>query len=119
MSQSLAYLFVVIAVASIASGQLLFKKTATLIADQSLAEAALNLRAMIYLGVAFAIYASATIFWVLALRQLPLARAYMIMAAAFVIVPVMSKYLFGEDLSRHFFLGAGLIAAGVVLTNVQ
>ena len=69
--------------------------------------------------IAMFVYMSATFFWIAALRNLSLSRSYMFMALAFCIVPVLSKYIFDEELSRGFYLGALLISAGVYLTSVS
>ncbi len=116
-STTLSYLFVVYAVGAIATGQLMFKKIADLIAGQSLGEIVQNYAAIAWFLLAMTIYMSATFFWIAALRNLPLNRSYMFMAMAFVIVPVLSKYFFAEELSRNFFLGAAIVAVGIYITQ--
>ena len=68
-----------------------------------------------YLLAAGAIYVSATFLWVVQLKYVPLNRAYPVFALAFVIVPLISNWLFGERLSLPYLLGSTLILAGVSL----
>lgn len=119
MNATLAYAFAFMAVVAIMAGQFLFKKVALAIMGQPLAQAVRNSEAVLYFLLAAAIYGAATVFWVLALRQLPLSRAYMLMAIGFVLVPVVSHFAFGEPMSARFFVGAALIAVGVVVTNTS
>ncbi|NWG71759.1 MAG: EamA family transporter [Parvularculaceae bacterium] len=119
MTATLAYAFALTAVIAIMAGQFLFKKVALAIAGQPLSQAVRNPEALLYFMLAAAIYGAATIFWVLALRQLPLSRAYMLMAIGFVLVPIVSHFSYGEPMSARFFVGAALIAVGVVVTNTS
>jgi drug/metabolite transporter (DMT)-like permease len=63
------------------------------------------------------IYGSVTVAWVLLLRDLGLARAYPITAAAYVIVPVASALIFGEKFGPVAGLGLIFIAVGIVLSR--
>ncbi|MEM7364279.1 MAG: EamA family transporter [Pseudomonadota bacterium] len=112
-----SYLIVVIAVFCIALGQILIKYTATRIEGRELADVIVDWRTMFIFAVAMTIYFGASILWVLALRELPLSRAYMFLSLSFVIVPTAAMLLFGEQLSKTFFLGVVLILAGLVLTQ--
>jgi len=117
MNTALSYAFAVTTVVALMIGQILFKRAANAIGGESLSNALKNQEAVMSFLVACAIYAVATVLWVLALRQLPLSRAYMLMAAGFVLVPVLSHFVYAEPLSARFFVGAGLIVAGVLITN--
>lgn len=68
-----------------------------------------------YLAVAGIIYVGATVLWVVQLRYVPLNRAYPLFALAFVIVPLLSNWAFGERLSIPYLLGSALVVAGVAL----
>lgn len=114
---ALPYIFTLLAVCGIAAGQILFKTTASRLSEQSFTEAARDMGVLLPFGVALVVYGLATVFWVLALRDLPLGRAYMFMAASFVIVPLVSRQLFGEELSVGFFAGLALIVAGLFVTQ--
>lgn len=112
-----AYLLASVSVGALLIGQLLFKRVANLIAGAPLSAALTNASAMWLLFVALCIYAFATLFWVLALRNLPLSRAYMLMSVGFIVIPLLSYFFFAEPLSSRFVIGSLMIAAGIVLTN--
>jgi drug/metabolite transporter (DMT)-like permease len=57
----------------------------------------------------------AAICWILAVRQLPLAFAYPMMALTFVLVPLGASILFDEPLSLVRSAGLALIVAGVAI----
>lgn len=101
-------------VVMIAAGQLLFKLSANAMKGQGLA-ALLSPRALVILVVALAIYGVATVAWVLVLRQAPLNRVYPLMALAFVLVPLGSRFFLGEALAPQYWAGVGLLVAGLVL----
>lgn len=105
-----------LAVLLIASGQILFKMTADRIAGQAFSAILNDWRTIAIFGTSMGIYGIATIVWVLALRDLTLAHAYTLVSLSFVIVPIAAMVLFGEKLSSQFFLGLGLIIAGIVIT---
>lgn len=111
------YIFASITVIALIIGQVLFKKAALALNGQPLARAYENPETLTTLATAVGVYGAATIMWVLALRDLPLSRAYMLTAGGFIIVPLLGHYLFSEPLSPRFLLGAAMIAVGVVLTN--
>lgn len=68
-----------------------------------------------YLITAGIIYVGATFLWVVQLRYVPLNRAYPLFAIAFVLVPLLSNWAFGEKLSMPYLLGSALIVMGVAL----
>lgn len=113
------YAMTLIAVVSIAAGQILFKLAAQKIAGRSLFEVAVRTDFLLPFGAALIIYAAATIFWVLALRDLDLSRAYMFMSLSFVIVPVIATLMLGEHLSKGYLIGLGLIIAGIIVTQIN
>jgi len=99
-------------VALIAVGQLLFKYSAGradgrggwwgLVSDP-------------YLILAGFIYVGATLLWVMQLKAVPLNRAYPLFALAFVLVPLLSHWVFGERLTLPYLAGSVLIIAGTTL----
>lgn len=113
----IAYLFAAIAVLAIATGQILFKTVALRLVGRPLKEAVMDPAVLFPFFVAATIYATATVFWILALRDLTLSRGYMFMAASFVIVPFVSWLLFNEQLSWGFVLGVILIIIGMFVTQ--
>lgn len=68
-----------------------------------------------YLLVAGVIYVGATFLWVIQLRSVPLSRAYPLFAVAFILVPLLSNWAFGERLSAPYILGVVLVVVGVTL----
>jgi drug/metabolite transporter (DMT)-like permease len=108
-----SYVIIVLCTAALAVGQMLFKYTSTKI-DQPV-DLVLKLQPFILLTTAVAIYGISTIGWVIALRSVPLSRAYMFMAAGFIIVPVASYLLFDEPLTFRFCVGALMVALGIVV----
>lgn len=108
-----SYAIIVFCAISLAVGQILFKYTSTKITHP--ADLILRLQPFLLLTAALAIYGMSTIGWVIALRAVPLNRAYMFMAAGFIIVPVASYFIFNEPLTLRFCLGALMVALGIVI----
>lgn len=100
-----------------ATGQILFKITAGKIPLGLSADTLSAIVRVPQFWIAMFLYGSATILWILILQKVPLSRAYMVMALAFVLVPGVAAVFFGEHLSWRFMAGAAMIMAGVVLTS--
>jgi len=66
--------------------------------------------------IAIFIYGITTIGWVLTLRKVELVRAYPFMALAFVIVPLISRLIFKEQINIKYFIGIIFICGGIFLT---
>ena len=107
MSTSLAAL---LCVCGIATGQLLFKCTAD---SQAISGSYLHPRTLLWLVSALLLYGITTFGWIWTLQQGPLSRLYPWMALAFVIVPMLSAVLLGEELKPSYWVGVGMIVAGV------
>ena len=103
----------ILCVVMIAAGQLLFKLTANSLTGAGLS--GLTPRALLILFVALVIYGAATILWILVLKQAPLNRVYPLMALAFVLVPLGSRFFLGEAITSQYWLGVALLAVGLVL----
>ncbi len=99
-------------VVAIAVGQVLFKRLGLEIEATG---TWLQPRAILILGVALAIYGGATLLWIHLLRSVELSRAYPFMALSFVLVPIMSWWLFSEQLSASYLVGTLLIVGGIVV----
>lgn len=107
------YLLTILCVVSIAAGQVLFKvsansmnKTGSLFAFETLA----------VFFCTMVLYGITSIGWVLILRRAELGKVYPFMALAFVLVPLASRYFFGERFAPSYFIGTVLIMAGIVVT---
>lgn len=61
-------------------------------------------------------YGLSMLSWIYVLQHMTIGRAYMFVSSAFILLPLLSHYFFGENLSARFFLGALFIMAGVILT---
>ena len=105
---------ILITVLLLSIGQILFKLAAAEIVMSSAGflPSLLNLKVLL----AFAVYFTATIFWLIALKDVPLRVAYPFAALAFVIVPTMAHFLLGESLSWNTYVGAGIICLGVIVS---
>lgn len=115
----LPYVLTIATVVLIAAGQIFFKLTAQRLKGQSAITALFDTSTLLPFLFALAIYGLATFMWILALRDLPLARAYFFMSLSFIIVPLISAVVFSERLTVGFIFGGALILAGVILTQVR
>jgi undecaprenyl phosphate-alpha-L-ara4N flippase subunit ArnF len=101
------------AVAFSATGQLLLKAGAQRLSELSQSTflfAALR-DARVLFGIAA--WALSTVCWLYVLRVAPLSRAYLLSSLTYVLIPVASVYVFGEQLRRPHAVGMLLILAGV------
>ena len=69
-----------------------------------------------YIGSLAALMVQALV-WQQALKRYPLSVAYPFMSAVFLIIPVVSFFVFDETISVGQIAGAVLIAAGTVMLN--
>ena len=98
-------------VVAISCGQLLFKKTGIELQSGNW----MSVRVLTTGGLAFVIYALATLLWINLLRHAPLHKAYGFMALSFVLVPIASRFLFEESITRGHMVGTALIVVGVIV----
>ena len=106
--------FAFICVLAICLGQILFKRVSI---EVEAVGTWLNARVVFYAGVAFAVYGGATFLWIYLLRFVELSRAYPVMAFSFVVVPLLSAWLYGDRLSAAYLGGSVLIVAGVIVIS--
>lgn len=99
-----------------AGGQLLFKMAALRAATEGpLAE---RLSAMIFNGffaAAVLLYAALTVLWVWILNFTPLSRAYVFVALAFAVTPLLGAVVFAEPISIRLVISIGLIFCGLLI----
>jgi drug/metabolite transporter (DMT)-like permease len=95
------------------AGQLLFKMAAERLTLGQGTVALFGSFASLPMLAALALYAVATVFWVYLLHGLALSRAYPFIALAFAIVPLMGWVLLGEALGPRYWLGLGIMLAGL------
>jgi drug/metabolite transporter (DMT)-like permease len=108
------YLIVIACVVGIAAGQLLFKACANayVAADSRLTTAVLG-----YMTAAMVLYGATSLVWTLLLRHMELGRIYPFMALAFVLVPLASHVVYGENFSPAYFVGIAFIIAGILIVT--
>jgi len=99
----------------LAAGQILFKRAALQIGAPQGASWILDVARLPTMWLAVILYAAATLLWVRILTTVPLSRAYVFVALAFVIVPAAGYLLFDETISLRFVIGTLLIVAGVMV----
>ncbi len=111
-----AYFWALLCMVGISLGQLIFKFVGNRLSGNSFTSLITQADILAAFSAGLVLYGVATIFWVLALRDLPLSRAYIFMALAFVLVPVGAWLVFGEALSLRYWAGVFLIVAGIVVS---
>ncbi len=70
------------------------------------------------LWAAVCLYGAVTFAWVLLLREMDLARAYPLVAATYILVPLASAVMFGEKLTLFYAAGVGLIISGIIISRL-
>lgn len=110
---------ILVVVALMVSGQLLFHKSAVGAPPLSTMAGMTTLLTNPVFIVALAVYGAATLLWVAVLQQVPLSRAYAFTALTFVIVPVAAIFLFGETATPRFAIGVVLVIAGLLLIGAK
>ena len=70
-----------------------------------------------YLPLALLIYALALFLWLEVLSRTPLSIAYPVLAVTYVLVPLISRFAFDEQLVMTQYVGMFLILAGVSLVG--
>lgn len=104
---------VLLCVAMISSGQILFKMAAVSI-NENLSTGFMSILNQHLIAGLF-IYVLATALWIYLLRSVALSVAYPFMALSFLIVPVVSYYFFNEPLSLKVIIGGALVIVGVCI----
>ena len=95
-------------------GQILFKLVSEdlVLTSSEILQSLINLKLMF----ALVIYAIATLLWVISLKELPLRVAYSFVAMTFFIVPMLAHFVLDETLGWNTYIGAGIIALGVIVS---
>lgn len=68
-----------------------------------------------YVLLGLSLYAISAVSWLFVLSKAPLSQAYPMLSLGYVLIAVLSWWLFGEPLTLEKMAGIGLIWAGVVL----
>lgn len=101
----------------LAIGQLLFKKAGLSISGLPLRDGLLTLAQVPAFYAAIVLYALSTFLWVWLLSRVTLMQAYPWVSAGVIVVPLLSALIFGERVNTTYWVGASLIASGIVLTQ--
>lgn len=112
----MVYLFLTFSIVTLCTGQILLKKSALMIPH--LTHPFYLLFKPLFI-IALTAYGLSMLSWLYVLQHLAIGRAYMFVSSAFVILPILSHYIFGEHLSTKFFIGALFIILGVILTTAK
>jgi multidrug transporter EmrE-like cation transporter len=103
-------------IACLSTGQLLFKTSAAKISPGGVPYGLL-VDPVFY--VALTLYGGTTVLWIWILTRMPLSVAYPWVAGTMIVVPILSNLVFGESLSARFWTGCALVVAGIVVINVR
>jgi len=68
---------------------------------------------------AVALYVLGFVIWLIVLSKLDLSYAYPILALSYCLVPVISHYLFGEQVSPMRWIGIAIICVGVTVVGLS
>lgn len=100
-----------------AGGQVLFKMAALRgVADGPVVERLFSMMLNGFFAAAVLLYAALTVLWVWILNFTPLSRAYVFVALAFAVTPLLGAFVFAEPISVRFVIGIGLIFADSCLS---
>lgn len=101
------------AVAFSVVGQLLLKAGAQHLAGLGRLEFLLAVARDLHVLSGLAAWAASTVCWLYVLRVIPLSRAYVLTSLTYVLIPLASVYVLGEQLRPLHGVGIVLIVAGV------
>lgn len=108
----LVQLVALLCVLGLAVGQILFKFSATSLAQTG---SFFAVKTAATLFSAMLLYGITSVAWVWVLQKVELGRVYPLMALAFVLVPLGSHLIFGEQFSPQYFIGVILIMVGIAV----
>ena len=98
-----------------AGGQVLFKMAALKgVADGPMVERLFSMMLNRFFAAAVLLYAALTVLWVWILNFTPLSRAYVFVALAFAVTPLLGAFVFGEPMSVRLVIGIGLVFCGLL-----
>lgn len=109
----ISYIVALFCVLGLAFGQILFKGSATSLAQSG---SFFTLKTASMFLAAICLYGITSIAWVWVLQKLELGRVYPLMALAFVLVPIGSHIFFGERFQSQYYIGVAMIIFGIIIT---
>jgi drug/metabolite transporter (DMT)-like permease len=102
---------------SLALGQVLFKKTAVVMAGRPFLDGFMAVLTEPLLYLALLLYGATTFLWIWILSRVPLTQAHPFVAGAMILVPILSVSLLGERVTFIFWIGIALVMIGILLTQ--
>ena len=108
----ITYVVAILCVLGLAVGQILFKISANALTKYGSFYAIIPAATFFS---AICLYGITSVAWVLVLQKIDLGRVYPLMALAFVLVPLGSHFVFGERFQSQYFIGVGMIVAGIIV----
>jgi multidrug transporter EmrE-like cation transporter len=117
MTNIMNFVYLAVFTTMLAAGQLLFKVVGLSIRGQSLADGLLAVVRQPALYAALFLYGFATCLWIWILSRVPLSMAYPWVAVGVALVPLLSWWLFDEQVTMTFWLGILLIIVGIIVTQ--
>lgn len=109
----MTYFIAILCVIGIATGQILFKLSATSLQRTG---SFFDPGTALTLFSALTLYGVTTLVWIWVLQKIELGRVYPLMALAFVLVPIGSHVFFGERFQPQYFIGVAMILIGIIVT---
>jgi multidrug transporter EmrE-like cation transporter len=67
--------------------------------------------------IGFVIYAAAALFYIVALKKIPVSLAFPTVSASYIIVAVIAHFLWNEPFGISQGVGISLIAAGIIMLH--
>ena len=113
MMQGKTVVLILGAVAFSAMGQLFLKSGAQHLAGLGRLEFLLAVARDMHVLSGLAAWAASTLCWLYVLRVAPLSRAYGLSSLTYLLIPLASVYVFGEQVRRLHVVGMVLIVMGV------
>lgn len=108
----IVYVAAILCVIGLAIGQILFKLSAVALSKSG---TLFGIKPIALLFAAMCLYGVTSLVWVWVLQRVELGRVYPLMALAFILVPIGSHILFGEQLQKQYFVGVFIIMIGIVI----
>lgn len=109
----MAWLLILAAIVFSAAGQLLLKSGSQHLAHLGRLEFLLAAVRDIRVLSGLAAWIAWTVCWLYVLRVVPLSRAYALASLTYVVIPLASVYVFGEQIRRLHVAGIVLITVGI------
>ncbi len=100
-------------VVSMVCAQVLYKACAVSIGDLELYSLLKSVYLVSGVGASFI----GMLFWLIALKKMPLSRAYPCTALIYIITPFLGFFYWDEHLTFNYFLGLAFIVLGIVITT--